>query len=172
MYLVYTVLASAQNIVRRAGIGTPSLRPGFPQGKFQGAERGVRISTMNFPKRSVGPSSWCWWARRTEWRRNFIFGFVLEIESLFTNAVQVNYMTRKSLNYSTISGNNRQWSLLRIMAACCSSFLESCEPLVSLRSHKVDRHGNVPNNLVYTYIHGVETFLNYTWGYNLTMVQV
>ena len=38
MYLVYTVLASAQNIVRRAGIGTPSLRPGFPQGKFQDHE--------------------------------------------------------------------------------------------------------------------------------------
>jgi hypothetical protein len=30
---------SALNIVWRTGIGTPSLRPGFPQGKFQGAER-------------------------------------------------------------------------------------------------------------------------------------
>ena len=50
----YTVLATAQNIVFRTGIGTPSLRPGFPQGKFQGAERGVLISPMNFPK----PSSW------------------------------------------------------------------------------------------------------------------
>ena len=72
-YIVYTLLASAQNIVRRTGIGTPSLRPGFPQGKFQGAERGVLISPMNFPKRSVGPSSWGWWARRTERRRNFYY---------------------------------------------------------------------------------------------------
>jgi hypothetical protein len=39
IYIVYTLLASAQNIVRRTDIGTPSLRPGFP-------------------KRSVGPSSW------------------------------------------------------------------------------------------------------------------
>ena len=41
--------SSALNIVLRIGIGIPSLRPGLPQGKFQGAERGV---LMNSPKRT------------------------------------------------------------------------------------------------------------------------
>jgi hypothetical protein len=43
-YIVH--LKILENIVWRTGIGTPSLRPGPPQGKFQGAERGVLISSM------------------------------------------------------------------------------------------------------------------------------